>query len=630
MLIYFGTKARIQIERFPRNPSMSEFDKTKKTIGVNNLDDKARREMFDKFQSAGGKVVSEKDKKREEALRKQKEQPQIRQGARSQAGGKDPRQSSNSKLPRTQAKAAPVTKANPFLDKKALEAEMGNFFNRMAIRFKCWIGRVTSFSSSDLLPSFLSEVNIAGKKALLEMNFVGNDLLGNPAYASKIAKELDTQNPLYIELLGRMHKVYDSNELGQLLEAHNAAPDLPVAISRVRQPLYSLFKKLYYIYPFQGSYVKAVTLGYQALEKQEGKPSSVYNTKKKRALQEFDVLYGTLFDQLYLAILRSEDKNIPLLSTYMEDLLGILPEEKLGQRKQGEELDEISGGAHEEEEDTEDAPEETPVDPEEGLSKELKYGLKLMRSMPLEQLRKRQDPKGDHDLLPIADKAFLTWLFFKEFDEEYSFVMTTKKIDLKPTIVAGAKMDYREKLIDLYETTRAIHEQFRIYDQYYKELDNHLKNPGANYIEASKKTSALETKRSQQSRNVRVTAKDFLQKSTELLSKLIADMKGKKEIVTNMDSIMTFDLMESKKRLNKKPIKQCIMESYCFALALAERLENGDLFGGVPELSSEEMEKEFGIKTGNSMPESELLEPGTSGSSEADDNFGVDPSILSD
>ncbi|MBE8436092.1 hypothetical protein IQA64_18365, partial [Leptospira borgpetersenii serovar Tarassovi] len=145
--------------------------------------------------------------------------------------------------------------------------------------------------------------------------------------------------------------------------------------------------------------------------------------------------------------------------------------------------------------------------PEDSLSKELKYGLKLMRTLPLDQLRKKHDPRGEYEVIPSADKAFLTWLFFKEFDTEYSFVMTTKKIDIKPTIVNGAKVDYREKMIDHYETTRASIEQFRIYDQYYKELKNHLKNPGANYIEASKKTTALETKRSQQSRNVRVTVK---------------------------------------------------------------------------------------------------------------------------
>ncbi len=65
---------------------MAEFDKTKRSIGVNNLDDKARKEMFNKFQSAGGKVVSEKDPKKEESASGR--QPNIRQGQRSQAGGK--------------------------------------------------------------------------------------------------------------------------------------------------------------------------------------------------------------------------------------------------------------------------------------------------------------------------------------------------------------------------------------------------------------------------------------------------------------------------------------------------------------------------------------------------------------
>ncbi|WP_061223746.1 hypothetical protein [Leptospira weilii] len=614
---------------------MAEFDKTKRSIGVNNLDDKARKEMFNKFQSAGGKVVSEKDKKKEEA--ESGRQPNIRQGQRGQVIGKNS-SSRGGTSSRSGVGGGSVggSKGPSPRDRKALEDEMGNFINRLSVRVKCWLGRVTGFSSPDLLPTFLSDFNLYGKKSLLELNFVGNDILGNPTYAGKIAKELDAQNPIYIELLGRMHKLYDNSEVNQVLEPHNAAPDLPVAISRIKDPLYSIFKKLYYVYPFQGSYVKAVNLGYSALEKLEGKPTAIYNTKKKRALQEFDYLFGTLFEKLYLVILRNENKNIPLLSNTMESVLGILPEEKPGHRQQGEELDEISGGATSEEGTAvEEKKEET--NPEDSLSKELKYGLKLMRILPLDQLRKKHDPRGEYEDILSEDKAFLTWLFFKEFDAEYSFVMTTKKIEIKPTIVNGAKVDYREKMIDHYETTRASIEQFRIYDQYYKELKNHLKNPGANYIEASKKTSALETKKSQQSRNVRVTVKEFVEKTAEILEKLITDMKSKKEIVTNMDEIMTLDMMESKRRLNKKPIKQCIMEAYCFAIAFAGRLESGDLFGGVTELSSEEMEKEFGIKTEqSSVNESDLGMPvagsdSSEGSEKIDsDSLGIDPSILGD
>ncbi|PKA04176.1 hypothetical protein CH375_12550, partial [Leptospira ellisii] len=282
---------------------MAEFDKTKRSIGVNNLDDKARKEMFDKFQSAGGKVVSEKDKKKEDADRKSS-QPNIRQGQRSQAGGRDSSSSRSGNVSSGGGRSSggsgnkgggSVSRGAGARDRKALEDEMGNLINRLSVRVKCWLGRVTGFSSPELLPSFLSEFNLSGKKALLELNFVGNDILGNPGYAAKIAKELDAQNPIYIELLGRMHKLYDNGEINQILEPHNAAPDLPVGISRIRDPLYSIFRKLYYVYPFQGSYVKAVTLGYAVLEKLEGKPSSIYNTKKKRALQEFDYLFGTLF-----------------------------------------------------------------------------------------------------------------------------------------------------------------------------------------------------------------------------------------------------------------------------------------------------------------------------------------------
>lgn len=116
-------------------------------------------------------------------------------------------------------------------------------------------------------------------------------------------------------------------------------------------------------------------------------------------------------------------------------------------------------------------------------------------------------------------------------------------------------------------------------------------------------------------------------------------MKSKKEIVTNMEDIITLDMMEAKRRLNKKPIKQCIMESYCFAIAFAGRLENGDLFGGVTELSPEEMEKEFGIKTEQpSSGESDLGVPAAGDGAESmgiaekldSDSLGIDPSILED
>ncbi len=104
----------------------------------------------------------------------------------------------------------------------------------------------------------------------------------------------------------------------------------------------------------------------------------------------------------------------------------------------------------------------------------------------------------------------LSLFYFLEFDDEYSFVMTTKKIDIKAGNVNGVKVDYRQNLLDIYEGTRSITDQFKIYLDIMRELEKHKANPGHNYIEASKKLTGIEQKRTGQSRTVRMAVKELL------------------------------------------------------------------------------------------------------------------------
>ncbi len=569
---------------------MGEFDKTKKAIGVGGMDEKSKAEMFKKFQTAGGQVV--KEKQNAEKLASSKSGPNIRQGT---SPHRQQSSSGGSNSPKSQSKEKTEVKLTAKEIQKLQEAEMGNFLNRFIVKFKCWMSRVTSFGSTDILPAFMSELNLNGKKALMEFNMVGNDIFGNPDTGNKVTKELDKITPLYVELLARGHKLYDSGELADLFETYLAATDLPVPIQKVSAPIYSLFKKLYYMYPFQSAYRKAMTAAYEALQKIEGKPALIYTVKKKKVNQEIDSLFGPIFDKLYLAILRNENKNIPLNSILMEEILGITQEEKPGVRQIGEGIPESAGGVVEEAKEAADK-EDKKEEPPQETSKELTYGKRLMTMYTLEQLKKKHDPRGEYSDIPDNDKAFLTYLYFKEFDYEYSFVLTTKKIDLKPTQINGVKVDYRQRLQDIYEITRPCMEQFKIYQDVCRELAKHKQNPGSNYIEASKKTTGLEQKRSQQSRSARNIIKEFIEKSKDGLAVLISDMKGKKEIVGNMDAVLVFDAMEARKRLNKKQVKNCVMEAYCYAAAFFQRMNEGDLFGGVVELSPEEMERSFGIK----------------------------------
>ncbi|TGM33160.1 hypothetical protein EHQ75_05140 [Leptospira levettii] len=600
---------------------MGDFDNTKRAIGVGKLDDSQRKDMFNKFKSAGGEVIKEKTPAKDDDNKKSRPEPKVRQSTVSR-GNEDSRQGNRGGSGGGSPSKQDSSSSKSQLDSKAqYEKEISSFSARFSIKLKCWLARVTSFGSSDLTPKFMHDFSIRGKQALIELQYSGNELLANQQYSPQLSKALDRINPLLIELLAMGQKLYNGPELTDITEPIMTAPESPVAIERVRNQIYSLFKRMYILYPYQETLKKSFSQAYDELQKLEGKPALIYANKKRKVLQEIDTLFDGFFDRLYLVVIRAENKNIPLISRYMENLLGITPEDKPGQRKSGENVPGGKPVETKEDKEAENANKEEEKEEEVPLSKEQAYGLRLMQMYSIPKLRKKFDPKNEYANIPDADKALLALFYFYEFDDEYSFVMTTKKIDIKPGSINGVKVDYRQKMLDIYESTRTIIDQFRIYHDILRELEKHKANPGANYIEASKKLTGIEQKRTGQSRTVRMAIKDFSLKSRDSLLTLIKDMKGKKEIVANMNDLLTLDSMESRKRLNKKPVKQCIMEAYCYLLALHDRIETGDLFGGLVELTPEQMKSSFGVesesaKENNSPDASDLENETESGNGE--------------
>ncbi|TGK97658.1 hypothetical protein [Leptospira levettii] len=600
---------------------MGDFDNTKRAIGVGKLDDSQRKDMFNKFKSAGGEVIKEKTPAKDDDNKKSRPEPKVRQSTVSR-GIEDNRQGNRGGSGGGSPSKQDSSSSKSQLDSKAqYEKEISSFSARFSIKLKCWLARVTSFGSSDLTPKFMHDFSIRGKQALIELQYSGNELLANQQYSPQLSKALDRINPLLIELLAMGQKLYNGPELTDITEPIMTAPESPVAIERVRNQIYSLFKRMYILYPYQETLKKSFSQAYDELQKLEGKPALIYANKKRKVLQEIDTLFDGFFDRLYLVVIRAENKNIPLISRYMENLLGITPEDKPGQRKSGENVPGGKPVETKEDKEAENANKEEEKEEEVPLSKEQAYGLRLMQMYSIPKLRKKFDPKNEYANIPDADKALLALFYFYEFDDEYSFVMTTKKIDIKPGSINGVKVDYRQKMLDIYESTRTIIDQFRIYHDILRELEKHKANPGANYIEASKKLTGIEQKRTGQSRTVRMAIKDFSLKSRDSLLTLIKDMKGKKEIVANMNDLLTLDSMESRKRLNKKPVKQCIMEAYCYLLALHDRIETGDLFGGLVELTPEQMKSSFGVesesaKENNSPDASDLENETESGNGE--------------
>jgi hypothetical protein len=586
------------------------YDKTRSNIKVENLSQDEQKNMFKKLRGGGGKVIKEKKEAPPKPEPGRGRRPATVVGGKhgSKAAGRKGNFKLPSEMAREKTRSEYDKKARIRAQEKQFEASISGFWARIQIHFKCWIAGVSPFGSKKARAKVMELIGDQGKSAVMECNILGSDLFhSDPVVAKKIAEELDHKNYLYMEVLERGHKLYKSAMFNELLDPYTANRGSDVELSKIRRPLVNLYRELYYLYPYYNTYLKAAEQAINIQSKHTEISSSLKSDKWKKIRRDVTFLFTNLFPKLYLLIIKADMKSYPQLSAYLEKIIGIDPANKINvssrvkrtdQEKIEEKPDEDQVDDAEAEETNEEAADDEKEKKEEEpleLPKEIKYGLSLMKMYRLHQLRKKHDPDNEFEKLIYNDKVFLTYLYMNEFDFEYSFVLTTNKIKLNVDYSGGSKMDTHQKLRDIYDELRNSISHTKLYYTSIKEIEEIKRNPSSNYILQSKNVAAAENKKNNAGRTFRMAVKGSMKNVSDALLALIRDMKGSKKIVGNMDEQIRFDSrVEGRKRLNNKKISQCIMEAYCYAATFFHRLESGDLYGGVIEMSDEEFIKSYG------------------------------------
>ncbi|MCS6983614.1 MAG: hypothetical protein NZM25_00615 [Leptospiraceae bacterium] len=585
-----------------------EFDDTRKAIGVEQLSEAERKAMLEKFKAAGGKVLQEREIRPDETSSRKTSSPQYEKKQTVKLPSEIERERRRALLEKKERERENF--------EKQLSQHQG-LFSKFFIRLRCILGGLTPFGLPAIRPAFMNFLALNVRQALVEFNLTGNDLFfQQPAIGRKIIHSLDQKNPLLMEVLEAAHRLYHAPTYNALLEFHQNHPGAPTPLESIAEPLKALFRSLYVIYPFQETLKKAFNLAFDIYLSEDKKAEKEkWEAKRKKVLQDVKTVFEQAFPKIFQLICLLDDTDYPPFSSLLEKSLGIHPEDKLGKRRRGEssllaaagagtavgtETGEPAPIAEKKEGGEEISVQEKKEEPKPRnpilATKEYQYGYSLMKMMTPRLLREKHDPKAKFKSLPDNDKVLLAYLYFLEFDYEYSFVLTTSKIKLNVDYSGGVKNDYKKILTDIYNESRNIIRTFEKYQEAVENLEKLKKNKlSSNYIEQSK----LETKQQSyvdiEGRNTRGLIRTYMENVYKSLGKLIADMKGPKTIVANSDELITFDKeFEGTKRLNGKSVQHCILEAYCYALALKERLESGDLYGGVLHLSEEEMREIFG------------------------------------
>ncbi|MDH5720998.1 MAG: hypothetical protein OEZ13_10375 [Spirochaetia bacterium] len=576
--------------------SKYEFDETRDAIGADGLTPDERKAMFEKFQSSGGKVVDEK-------LLKNKA------GLKSGSSGKISRAEYYEKKREEAAKKAQIREGWE-KQKKKLGGPSARFF----IKLRCWMGGLAPFGKAEVNADFMASLAVDVKQALVEFNLLGNDLFfRKPAIGNKIVKALDAKNTLFMEVLERAHSLYNADEYNKLIDFYSKNPKANTPLELIEEPLKKLFLRLYYISPYQETLRRAFNLAYDIFRKEFKENSDVdtLGPKQKKIQKDLRLVFQQTFGKLLLLISRIDGMDYAAGSPFLEKAIEVKNEDKIGKRKSGDlgSLSSASGEIEDSEENpegestenkTEEGQEEKEeVEEEENpvlQTKEYQYGMNLMKMYSLAQLAQKHDPRKRYNAAPLKDKVLLSFLYFLEFDTEYSFVLTTNKIQMNVDYSGTAKNDYKRILADVYNESRDIIKEFEKYVEAKKEFKNVMeRKTHTNYIEQSKLETKIKSNAEMQGRLTRGLIRTYMSDTSKNLAILISDMKEKKQIVLNMDEALKFSSdIEGNKRLNGKSVSECIMTAYCFATALKERLTTGDFFGGIIEIPDEEMAQIFG------------------------------------
>ncbi len=568
--------------------STEKIDKTKQNIGLSQLDDKEKKQLFNRFVEAGGKVINEGRRKGQGGIARG-----PREGFRKKSGGDSRngqagkpaasmRKESGSKPEIKSYRVAPAIRTNRNSFIRLLE--------RWRIRLRLFFMGVTEFSGSYLTTSFLEKLNLDLKTALQELQIAYIDLFRQvPRMGTAIAADLDKLNPLYYEIIEMSGSVFDRTLMSQISEHYNNFPHIAQKADEIREPLMAIFKKLYVLYPYQDHILYAFEKAINIQMRLEKGKSSIYSYKKRKVKNNLYIVFRRLFKVLYWLFCDFQGEILPMPGLDIERILSISPNDRPGRRerakiapdKKPEKAEEAAGEA------------ENPA--QEQIPEEIEKGLDLMYRLDTNRMRSQYERDNEFQFVKDTDKILMAHMLFKEFDKEYSFILTTNKIKYNVQFTQEGKVDYRLKLTDIYNDLRSCMNVFKDYADViavYEKLRNEKPVSNAQYIEYTNRLSAMDKKKNLTGKNVRMAIRAYMEKVAEMLKILVADMSSPQKIIQNPQEILSFESgIEGSKKMENKKVYEAITAAFYYASAFVYRLgPSGDLHGEL-EFNEEELKK---------------------------------------
>ncbi len=548
---------------------MTDFDKTKENIRLHELDDFQRKELFNKFTDAGGKVLSDREKRRSLIIDRE------RQAEHRRRLDEHYRKNKEATKQKTIERLA-LPRENPG---RKTRKEKADFFDRFLIRMRLRLYGVTKFNTTFFKPDFFVRFDREYRQSLLELQLAYFYFFKeNPERGDRILRRLDKVNPVYYEVIEKLGEIFDQMKIDQILEHFRRFPGSLQSPSELSTPLTELFRSIYIVKPYENSAYAGFEKTLEIFEKVSEEKNK--NFTKRRIKNALFIVFHRLFPRLHTLFCHYQNFLFKEIDSGIEDLLSIAPAEMPGNRK----LRSLSKnyGENESFQSPRSSEEKTPDYLDSKEDPLFKKGLNIMSEVDLSESIRDLLKQKECSFLDDRDPVLKSYLFFLEFDKEYAFILTSNKIKFKVDFIDHDRIDYRQRMHDSFNDMKECQEVFSSYLEScltYEKIRSQKPMIQDQYIVYSKRLDAAGKRKAQIGRTVYSTIRKFMEKLVLDFTALVDDMDGDQNYIENPQEVLTFDYaIEGEKKLNEMKVYEAISHVASYAMAFARRLgEGGDL-----------------------------------------------------
>lgn len=551
-------------------------------LGITDLDDSNKQDLFNKFVNAGGEVIDlDKEKRREAQLAAQKaaeekagQTPRVRSPELRSA---DDRRQRNEDTQTNQPSIAENMKVNP----------VNRWIERFSAKLGCAFSGIINMSGNRFKRKFVDLILEKYQNSLLESRMVLASVIHqNEMIRDEIRKKLnlDKNAPYLYELIYRFDTLYDE-EIFSRVSALNADTEL---VENLKPFFIRMFKPLYVLKAYSLTMKNAVerALLFEKDIRQLDANTTFGNYRK--VSNNIDAIYQKIYPKLFSLIdyyykSDTRDKAIAF-KDYIQindtDLVGYYStkwREEMEFVAQKERLREDLRGEKPETEEPEE------MTPEAVADAALKTGLELLRKYinfenALSVYRTKKDLRA---LFSLNDKVFLSYVLIDFFDREYSFLITSNKVGFNVNFNYGNRIDIKKDLMDTYyKINTMVYERVNEYLKVIREICK-INNDGyMNMDERTVRLNQCSVQRSQISRTLRKEARELFERFTKALLMVVSDYEGNKLLLQNSEDTLIFDKkIDGERLLNGQKVIDAIREAYYFAYLIHFLLVQGDMGG---------------------------------------------------